>query len=183
MIPHYFLEGASAAVSAAINTIDFILSDADVSAGIVGMPSYLLCMTAFACMFLIKVAAKYGDDLVDPRRVWDLTSNLVARFRSLEAGRWHLANLMAPGLERMAASLRPGLSGDAHVGQSGASGEFNNMALAPGLENSLAGLESDLFFDYDMNFGLSPVFRLDAATGNGSVATPGFQDGYRGVQS
>lgn len=164
-------------MSAAISTIDFILTDPDIAAGVVGMPSYLHCMTAFACMFLIKVAVKYGADLVEPDRVWDLTTSLVRHFRSLPAGRWHLANLMAPGLERMAATLRVGGAGAAQaraavrpqdaaaaggmVMQHG--GVVDPMAMAPGADPTLMGAEGDLFFDYDMSFGLSPVFRFDAA--------------------
>ncbi|KAH7361936.1 hypothetical protein B0T11DRAFT_226252 [Plectosphaerella cucumerina] len=177
-IPHYFLDCTAAAVAAAISTIDFILTDPDIAAGVVGMPSYLHCMTAFACMFLIKVAVKYGADLVEPDRVWELTTSLVRHFRSLPAGRWHLANLMAPGLERMAATLRAG--GGAAGAQARAAaaaraaqdapgmvmqqgGMVDPMAMAPGADPTLMGAEGDLFFDYDMSFGLSPVFRFDAA--------------------
>ncbi|KAK1633315.1 hypothetical protein BDP81DRAFT_397214 [Colletotrichum phormii] len=51
-IPHHFLDCAATAISVATSTIDFINTDPDVAAGVVGMPSYLHCMTAFACMFL-----------------------------------------------------------------------------------------------------------------------------------
>ncbi|TKW52552.1 Transcriptional activator of proteases prtT [Colletotrichum tanaceti] len=203
-IPHHFLACAASAVSVATSTIGFITTDPDVAAGVVGMPSYLHCMTAFACMFLIKVAVKYGGDLVEPRRVWDLTTDLVRHFRSLPAGRWHLANLMAPGLERMVATLKPGQGpgqgqghqplGDeppghrrqSHV-QTVDDGDSDRLhangvidAQLAGTSNhtegALMGPEGDFFFDHDMSFGLSPVFQFDMSSLNADNQTMAGQD-------
>lgn len=134
-------------------------------------------MTAFACMFLVKVAVKYGGDLVEPGRVWDLTTNLVRHFRSLPAGRWHLANLMAPGLEKMAATLRPDREGDAGrvTGQAMTSSNGVDAALdpqlgGPGTDGTFIGSEGEFFFDYNMNFGLSPVFQFDLSSLNADNA-------------
>lgn len=176
-IPHYFLDAATEAVGVATKTIDFILADPDIGAGFVGMPSYLHCMTAFACMFLIKVAVKYGDDLVDPGRVWQMTTSLLHQFRSLPTGRWHLAKLMAPGLEGMAAMLAPGGGmGEAAANQV-AGGDMTDPMLMTGGVNGqmMAGNGGELFFDYGMSFGLSPVFQFDptAATFMGSAGDPG----------
>ncbi|OLN92060.1 Transcriptional activator of proteases prtT 1 [Colletotrichum chlorophyti] len=171
-IPHHFLDCAATAISVATSTIEFIITDPDVAAGVIGMPSYLHCMTAFACMFLIKVAVKYGGDLVEPERVWDLTTSLVRHFRSLPAGRWHLANLMAPGLERMAATLKGGNEGhnnqqaNAFPPSNGANGTIRSQVAAPGTDSALIGSEGDFFFDYDMSFGLSPVFQFDMSSLN-----------------
>lgn len=104
-IPYHLLDNTAAAISAATDTIELILTDPDAASVVVGMPSYLHSMTAFACMFLIKMAHKYGKSLVDPKRVWDLTTRLVRHFRSVPAGKWHLTKLMTLRLERMASIL------------------------------------------------------------------------------
>ncbi|KAF5669431.1 transcriptional activator of proteases prtT [Fusarium heterosporum] len=165
-IPHYFLDCAMQAVAAATATIDLILTDPDVAAGIVGMPSYMLSMTAFACMFLIKVAVKYGSDLIERQRVHDLTTSLVRQFRSLKAGKWHLANLMAGGLERMTATLMAVAPGQ--IGQMPGGVVYNNTMESVDMPGQMmpgnqvyTDMDGDTFFDYDMSFGLSPVFRFD----------------------
>ncbi|RGP75106.1 transcriptional activator of proteases prtt [Fusarium longipes] len=164
-IPHYFLDCAMQAVTAATAIIDLIITDPDVALGIVGMPSYMLSMTAFACMFLIKVAVKYGSDLIERQRVHDLTTSLVRQFRSLKAGKWHLANLMAGGLERMTATLAAVEPGQ--MGQTANGAVYNTMEnvdmtgqMMPG-NQVYTDMDGDTFFDYDMSFGLSPVFRFD----------------------
>src|SRR6478752_4741008 len=58
-IPHYFLDCALNGIKAATTIIDKFLNDPDITSGIVGMPSYVHSMTAFASMFLTKVATKY----------------------------------------------------------------------------------------------------------------------------
>ncbi|KAK1569622.1 uncharacterized protein LY79DRAFT_528382 [Colletotrichum navitas] len=162
-IPHHFLDCAATAISVATATIDFILTDPDVAAGVVGMPSYLHCMTAFACMFLIKVAVKYGGDVIEPDNVWNLTTSLVQHFRSLPAGRWHLANLMAPGLERMAATLKSGQSNESNQNLRPQATDcathpntdtlINSGLAGPIIDEGLIGPEEEFFFDYDMSFG------------------------------
>ncbi|KAK2050032.1 hypothetical protein LZ31DRAFT_456043 [Colletotrichum somersetense] len=185
-IPHHFLDCAATSISVATATIDFILTDPDVAAGVVGMPSYLHCMTAFACMFLIKVAVKYGGDIIEPDNVWNLTTNLVRHFRSLPAGRWHLANLMAPGLERMAATLNSGQPGEPDQNsQPQAVGSvihpntdtLVNFGLAGSvIDEGLISTEGEFFFDYDMSFGLSPVFQFDMPSLNTDGQTISSQD-------
>lgn len=181
-IPHHFLDCAATAISVATSTIDFIITDPDVAAGVVGMPSYLHCMTAFACMFLIKVAVKYGGDLIEPERVWNLTTSLVRHFRSLPAGQWHLANLMAPGLERMARTLKSGCGdASAQVLDTQPVNGDQSQVIDPQLagnstDGTLMGPEGEFFFDYDMSFGLSPVFQFDMTSLNADGATIGGQD-------
>lgn len=141
-IPHYFLDCALKAISTATTIIDKFLNDPDVAVGIVGMPSYVHSMTAFACMFLTKVAMKY-DDLIERERVYDLIMRLVGQFRGQPAGMWHLANLMITGLERMAQTLKPVVPvGVADMGQ------------MSGVDNLFSDLAGDFFFDYDMGFGV-----------------------------
>ena len=177
-IPHYLMDCTVTAINAASATINYILSDTDVGAVTVGIPSYLHCMTAFACTFLVKVAIKYGKTLIEPDYVWDITTRLVQHFKSVPAGKWHLTKLMGPGLERLAAMLDPAktrpledVSPSAHA-----------LAAVPtmdmsGSDSFLAGFEANFLFDYNMNLGLSPIFPLE----NSSVP-PGEQTmSYQGV--
>lgn len=170
------------AISAATSIVDFIRTDPDVAAGIVGMPSYLHSMTAFACMFLIKVAVKYGGHLIERERVYDMITSLVQQFRSTSTGKWHLVNLMAGGLEKMAATLNPSM--ETHFGQlqdvtdtrNGTNGVVDALGQGAGIEGQFPGMEGDLFFDYGMSFGLSPVFRFDPSALNLDGSTPQIQD-------
>lgn len=82
-----------------------MLTDPDVGDALRGMPSYLHAMTCFACVFLLKLAAKRQDDLVEVAVVGDLASKLVAQLRSVRVSKFHLAPLMADGLEKSASSL------------------------------------------------------------------------------
>jgi hypothetical protein len=136
-------------------------------------------------MFLIKVAVKYGDSLVDANRVWQLTTSLVQQFRSLPTGRWHLANLMAPGLERMAAMLGRGKDAGQQNAQSrpmlNGAGDLTDptlMADGANANGMVTGAPGELFFDYGMSFGLSPVFQFDPTSFMGGTAgsDPGMQD-------
>ncbi|KAL4879264.1 hypothetical protein BJY04DRAFT_208795 [Aspergillus karnatakaensis] len=136
-IPHYFWDCATAAVVAGV---------------VVGMPSYLHCMTAFAYTFLVKVVLKYGNYLIEPDY----------RFRAVPAGRWHLTKLMAPGLERMASMLDPARR--PHLQSIGRglnsspmpdlSGLFNSAPQELGLVDPFARLQDEYQFDYTMNVGL-----------------------------
>ncbi|KAF4965170.1 hypothetical protein FSARC_6988 [Fusarium sarcochroum] len=152
-IPHYFLDCALNAISTATTIIDMFLNDTDVALGIVGMPSYVHSMTAFASMFLTKVATKYHD-LIERDKVYDLITGLVQQFRSQPAGKWHLANLMISGLERMAQTLKPAVSGGIEPAL-----EFEmNQGVDTGLtgaDNFFSDLAGDFFFNYDMSFELS----------------------------
>ena len=148
-------------------------------------------MTAFASMFLIKVAIKYGGDLVERDRVYDLTTSLVRRFRSIPAGKWHLPNLMAGGLERMTETLKTAAPGQVPP-------LINGVGMATGIDETLepmaqpatgerpfTDLDGDLFFDYDMSFGLSPVFRFDPGMLNidGSAPMPNYPEPDYGVRA
>lgn len=104
-VPVPLREAASGAIAAATNIIEVVLQDPDISASLRGMPTYVHAMVCFACVFLLKLAAKRQDGLVEAGLVSDLANRLVAQFRSIQAGKWHLAHLMADGLEKSAASL------------------------------------------------------------------------------
>lgn len=136
--------------------IDLIANDPDVVAGIVGMPSYVHSMTAFACMFLTKVSIKYGGNLVDRERVFELITTIVQQFRSQPAGKWHLTKLMVSGLERIAETLQPFAYGQfsSGINASLAVNPDTTMQI-PEVDHLFSDLDGDLFLNYDMNFGLS----------------------------
>ena len=102
-IPPYFHENAVAAVSAATSIVESLLTDPDLRDGLVGIPHYLHTMTAFACVFLLKVASQHSGQFIEDAMVLDLTTRLVHQFRITVVGKWHLVHLMADGLEKMAA--------------------------------------------------------------------------------
>jgi hypothetical protein len=174
-VPHYLLDCANEAVLVAIATLELILSDSDIAAGVVGMPSYLHCMTAFACMFLIKVAVKYGSELVDPDRVLNLTTTLVQHFQTLPTGRWHLAKLM----------LNPNKEGELQrlamdeATRNGGTNGTTDLTFANGGDPIWPSAGGDMFFDYGMSFGLSPVFNFDPTLiGPGQTPSmPGYGNG------
>lgn len=114
------------------------------------MPSYVHSMTAFASMFLTKVAIKYHD-LIARDKVYDLITGLVQQFRSQPAGKWHLAGLMASGLERMAQTLKPDIPVD--MGPPLGVGMDQGVdAGISGVDNFFPDLSGDFFFNYDMSF-------------------------------
>ncbi|KAF5025680.1 hypothetical protein F66182_2286 [Fusarium sp. NRRL 66182] len=149
-IPHYFLDCALNAISTATTVIDLFLHDPDIAAGIVGMPSYVHSMTAFASMFLTRVATKYHD-LIQRDKVYDLITGLLQQFQAQPAGKWHLANLMISGLERMAQTLKP-----VGPGEVVPPFEFEmNQGVDAGIsrvDSFFSDLAGDFFFNYDINF-------------------------------
>ncbi|KAG9503707.1 hypothetical protein J7337_003660 [Fusarium musae] len=155
-IPHYFLDCALNGIKAATTIIDKFVNDPDVALGIVGMPSYVHSMTAFASMFLTKVATKYHD-LIERDKVYELIMGLVQQFRSQPAGKWHLANLMTGGLERMAQTLKLEIPGDmgpplgVEMDQNADAG----ISGVSGVDAFFPDLPGDFFFNYDMSFEMS----------------------------
>ncbi|KAM0493645.1 hypothetical protein ACHAP8_009088 [Fusarium lateritium] len=149
-IPHYFLDCALNGITAATTIIDKFLHDPDITLGIVGMPSYVHSMTAFASMFLTKVAIKY-QDLIAKEKVYDLITGLVQQFRSQPAGKWHLAGLMASGLERMAQTLKPDVLMDMGLPLGVGMDQSVDTGIS-GVDNFFPDLPGDFFFNYDMSF-------------------------------
>ncbi|KAF5024345.1 hypothetical protein F66182_3575 [Fusarium sp. NRRL 66182] len=165
-IPSHFADTASMAVTSASAIIDILLSDPDLSLSIVGIPSYLLSMTAFAAMFLAKVSHKYGDDLFRRDQALDQITRLINHFRSLSMGKWHLAKLMIRGLETVTSLLT------SHGVQATSQNAIPNTM--PGVENGhgiqnicgtnndiLSGMDSNAIPTWDTTFGLSPIFGFD----------------------
>lgn len=155
-IPHYFLDCALNGITAATTIIDKFVNDPDVALGIVGMPSYVHSMTAFASMFLTKVATKYHD-LIERDKVYELIMGLVQQFRSQPAGKWHLANLMTGGLERMAQTLKLEMPGDMGPPLGVAMDQNVDAGISgvSGVDAFFPDLPGDFFFNYDMSFEMS----------------------------
>lgn len=98
--PH-FETSAIAAVTAATSIIEYVLTDDDVRDALVGIPHYIHSMIAFACVFLLKIAAQHSGQYIDDNSVIDLVTRAVRQFRATPVGKWHLVQLMAGGLEKM----------------------------------------------------------------------------------
>ncbi|KAH7130996.1 hypothetical protein EDB81DRAFT_888296 [Dactylonectria macrodidyma] len=100
-VPTYLFEYALKAIAAATTMIEVVITDQEFRTGLMGMPSYMYSMTAFASTLLVKVAIKFGGTLVEIGRVYGLITSLVHQFRSQQISSWHLAGPTARGLERM----------------------------------------------------------------------------------
>ena len=166
-VPPHFQESAVAAVTAATDTIEMVLTDYDIQEGLVGIPHYIHSMVAFACAFLLNIASQYSGQYISDTAVFDLTTKAVQQFRSTPVGKWHLVHLMAEGLENMiakkggspAARMLPSLSNEAS--QSGApSGSGLNTPLTGGsyADNLFSG------FDDAYNLGTSSFLNFDTGT-------------------
>ncbi|KAI8933494.1 hypothetical protein NX059_009232 [Plenodomus lindquistii] len=101
VIPPHFADSAAAAVEAAVSTVDVVLNDPHVRNALAGIPHYIHSMIAFACVFLLKVAKQYSGRYVEDAVVFDLTTRAVEQFRATPVGKWHLAHMIAEGLEKM----------------------------------------------------------------------------------
>ncbi|KAK9770536.1 hypothetical protein SCAR479_12807 [Seiridium cardinale] len=117
-IPSYFQECAASATTAAVAIVSTLINDPEIQPALVGMPSYMHSMTAFAAMFLAKATMTYGHQLIDRSIVIDLISRLIALYHSTVAGKFHLVNMMANGLEKLTTALRNRDQNRNAVGQS-----------------------------------------------------------------
>lgn len=180
-VPPYFHSSASAAVSAANAIIDMLLTDKDVANGLVGMAHYLHTMTAFACVFLVKIAIKYPGQFVQTAVVEELTTQLVHKFRTTPVSSSHLVHLMADGLDRLIdstikaspSSLLPPLAtvtataGEttAHGGSADNGGATASAAKSGAQTPLPSGPEIQMpmegFMAADMAFGSSSLFDFD----------------------
>jgi hypothetical protein len=97
----HFHDSAVAAVSAATAIIETVLTDDDIRDSLVGIPHYIHSMIAFACVFLLKIAAQYSGQYIEDSVVTDLTTRVVQQFHTTPVGKWHLVHLMAEGLDKM----------------------------------------------------------------------------------
>lgn len=162
LIPSYFLEPASSAAAAATSIIELLIADVEIQPALAGMPSYMHSMSAFACMFLAKLAMIHGDQLIDRQQVVDSIARLAEFYRSTAVGKWHLVNLMADGLDKIVETLRAN-------GASLSSQQQPRLDLAPAEneEGDFASLMNPAFsgdstFSFDANFLLDSNMSLGA---------------------
>ena len=184
-IPVPLREAASGAIAAATNIIELVLQDPDIAASLRGMPTYVHAMVCFACVFLLKLAAKRQDGLVEAGLVSDLANRLVAQFRSIQAGKWHIAHLMADGLEKSAVSLLSDSASSVAEGLESGGGS----GLGKGGSGSMMG-DSGPEDTSSMAFGLyadpsASSFQGSVPTGLGGVggSVGGMQSMQNAIQS
>ncbi|XPS79959.1 hypothetical protein M3J09_011926 [Ascochyta lentis] len=166
-VPPHFNDSAVAAVTAATDTIEMVLTDFDIQEGLVGIPHYIHSMIAFACAFLLNIASQYSGQYIADTAVFDLTTRAVQQFRSTAVGKWHLVHLMAEGLEKMIA--KKGGSPAARLISS-----LPTDASQPGVPNGselntplTGGSYGDNFFggfDDPYNSGTSSFLNFDTGT-------------------
>jgi hypothetical protein len=166
-VPSHFQDSAAAAVAAATAIIETILTDDDIREGLVGIPHYIHSMIAFACVFLLKIAAQYSGQYIEDAVVFDLTTRAVQQFRSTPVGKWHLVHLMAEGLDKMLAkkTVTPTAVATDYVPPTSVSQSMGQMSHA---NENVAGTNGDgLFgenFDDAFNFGTSSFLNFDTGT-------------------
>lgn len=111
VIPQPFVETASAAVTAAVSIVNIILEDVEVQIGLAGVPHYFYGMIAFACVFLVKAAAKHSAQLfINQQETQILIEKLSNQLSATQVGRGHVIHRMAAGLRKMAESLGSGVT-------------------------------------------------------------------------
>ncbi|KAJ0120446.1 hypothetical protein J7T55_015173 [Diaporthe amygdali] len=179
-IPVPLREAASGAIAAATNIIELVLQEPDIAASLRGMPTYVHAMVCFACVFLLKLAAKRQDGLVEAGFVSDLASRLVSQFRSIQAGKWHLAHLMADGLEKSATSLLGSSAGEGLESSTGSAlgkGGSGGIMGDPGLEDA-----SSMSFGLYSDPNASP-FQGSLPSGYGGVGGSGPGNGMQSMHN
>lgn len=174
-VPPHFQESAVAAVTAATDTIEMVLTDYDIQEGLVGIPHYIHSMIAFACAFLLNIASQYSGQYIADTTVFDLTTKAVQQFRSTAVGKWHLVHLMAEGLEKMiakkggspAARMLPSLPTDASQPGMPNGSELNTPLTG--------GSYGDTFFSgFDEAYSLGTSSFLNFNTGTIDLDFAGF---------
>lgn len=120
-------------------------------------------MSAFACMFLAKLAMIHGDHLIDRQQVVDSIARLAGFYRSTPVGKWHLVNLMADGLDKIVETLRVNKTSMTSQQQQ----SHLDLAPAQGEEGDFASLMNPAFsgdsaFTFDANFLLDSNMSLGA---------------------
>lgn len=170
-VPAPFLEAARGAASAAVSILNMILADDDVRRGLVGLPCYIQSMIGFACMFLARLTAMYGDDMVERAVAVDLISRLVVVYRATPVGRWHLVPLMADGLEKMVGILRQQPDGPRGAAAGGGGGQSTGQQQGGGAG---AGSGGPLGAGANEQMAAEAMYDLSAAGGQQQQQQPDF---------
>lgn len=112
-IPESLREAARTATSAAVDMIQLCLTDPHMGGvALTNCPTHVFGMLCFACVFLLGVATKRRDGLVEVGLITDLATGLVQQFRELAVSTWHPAYTAADMLGRTAATYLPGKGRD-----------------------------------------------------------------------
>jgi len=164
VIPSHLRDGALAAVGAASTIVELLVSDVDLAAGLRGIPSYLHSMIAFACVFLLKIATKFGNEYCHTSYVIDLTAKFIQQLNMTPVGRWHLAKLMIPGLEKMVHMLvaHTPKSTDLTLQDHAAFGNSDPTQLNGQQQNMFPQLQMNNFMDMSTSIG-NPFLQFDSA--------------------
>lgn len=176
-VPVHFRDGAAAAIGAASSIIELLLNDQDLAAGLRGIPAYLHSMTAFACVFLLKIATKFDNEYCETAYVTDLTARFVTQLRATPVGKVHLCRLMADGLEKMVRLLVA--STPRSVDATLLNAELSNTDVLPDLNAMQStgnlhfdGFQTDGFMDM-ATLG-NPFLQFDSANSGLDYSTFGF---------
>lgn len=106
VIPDYFLETASSAVTGATHIVHLLLEQETLQKALAGVPHYVHGMVAFACMFLLRVATKHSAQLLpDISSLATMITSLAQQFKMAQVSSDHLMHRMAEGLDKMAEIL------------------------------------------------------------------------------
>lgn len=161
-IPSYFLDSASSATTAAVAIINALIYDPELQPALIGIPSYMHSMTAFAAMFLAKLTMTYGDQFIERSMVIDSISRLISLYRSTSAGKYHLVSMMANGLEKIIKTLQDSSNQpDAHkykdatpMGmEANGFAEFGDL----GFHDDSSAFDANFLMDFNMNLGASAM--------------------------
>lgn len=162
-IPSRFLDSAASATSAAVAIISTLINDPEIRPALIGIPSYMHSMTAFAAMFLSKLVMTYGDQLLERAVVIDLISRLIELYHSTAAGKFHLVNMMANGLERIIKTLKESSTSQPealrNTDTSSAALDANTFPdfADLGLDGETVLFDTNFLMDFDMNLGASAM--------------------------
>ena len=172
-VPPYFQESAVAAVTAATAVVEMLLTDHDVTEALNGIPHYIHSMIAFACVFLLRVAAQHPGQYIDDARVLAMTGQVVQQLRSTLVSKYHLVHLMADGLEKMASS---DIRSSSAMHHSFASGDVPPPSLqyvadasaVPPVSDGIGGAtytnSMNDAFDEDFILGTTPFLHFESGT-------------------
>jgi len=159
-VPAHFLDPAASAVAAATNTVNVLISDPEIQPALVGMPSYMHSMTGYTCMFLAKLATVHGDQLIEKPLVIDLTSRLVALYRSTPVGKFHLMNLMADGLDKVVVALQNNMTTNHRADPSLSNSNTHSFSPGAAGDNMFAEIDPNFVMDYNVTMGASHLMYL-----------------------
>ncbi|KAE9572263.1 hypothetical protein CGMCC3_g11670 [Colletotrichum fructicola] len=102
-------EFANMAISAASSILTLVQEEEDLRRALVGTPLYVHTMIAFASVFLMKVAAKWGSIMglnIDYANALRLLNKMIAVLKEAVASEKHMLKHIGQGLEKMLQRMR-----------------------------------------------------------------------------